>query len=352
MLSQQGSELPSEYNTLNIGIALYDPSEGAILDANDRLETILGYPTERLCNLAIETYTANTYPHSESDFRARLQASASGNPQQFIWRVKRADGELIWVQIDLSRKRLSGQTCVYAEIRNITDYYETHHRVELFWRLLRHNLRNEASIIVGNASQLTAHTESESVQDAAATIQARGENLGDMASSVKEIEQAVAGTETQRVRRHATAAVGDVVTDVQMDYPAAKITLEERAEMGIHVDDAFAYALRHALENAIVHSDETEPVVDVSLGPSPNTGRVEICIADTNPPIPDEEFDALFTPTETTNTSHGSGTGLFVMKWCIESLNGEIKFETGDAHGNDVYFYLPPKTLPDEQTER
>lgn len=350
MLSGQGIELPSAYETLNVGIALYDPAKGTILDANDRFETISGYPTERLCELTVDAYTANTYPHSVSEFRDRLQACAAGDPQQFTWRVKRADGELIWAQIDLSQQRLSGQSCVCAEIRNITDYYETHHREELFWQLLRHNLRNEATIIMGNAAQISAHTEADPIQETAATIRARGENLGEMADSVKEIEQAVADNETQRVRRHATAAVRDVVSEVQTAYPAAEITLKERAEMGINVDDAFVYALRHALENAIVHSDETEPVVDVNIGPSPN-GRVEICITDTNPPIPEEELEALSTPPETTNISHGSGIGLFVMKWCIESLKGEIKFER-NLEGNAVYFYLPPKTLPDENTER
>ena len=346
MQSRSEIELPSEYNTLNIGIALYDPDNGDILDANDRFETVLGYATERLCELAVETYTANTYPHSESEFRDRLQASAAGSPQAFTWRIKRADGRLIWVQIHLSQQQLSGQTCVRAELRNITDYYETHHRAELFWRLLRHNLRNEATAIIGYADQIKTRAESDSVQDAAATIRARGEHLGGMADSVEEIEQVVTDTESQRVRRHATAAVRDVVNTVQPNHPAAEITLEERAEMGILVDDAFTYALRHALENAIVHSDETAPVVDVSIGPSPNTGRVEIRIEDTNPPIPDEELDALVAPTETSKILHGSGTGLFVMKWCIESLKGEIRVEPRDPQGNTVYFYLPPETPP------
>lgn len=352
MLSGTGAELSPEYNTLSIGIALYDPVEGTILDTNDRLETVMGYSTDELQNIAIDTYTANTYPHSESEFRARLQASAAGNPQQFTWRIKRADGELIWVQIDLSRHRISEQTYVCAEMRNITDYYETHHRAELFWRLLRHNLRNEANVIMGNTEQITAHTESDRVRDATARIRRRGENLGNMADSVKEIEQAVSDTETQRVQQHATTAVQEVVNEIQVEYPSADITVEERAEMGIHVDAAFTYALRHAIENAIVHSDDANPVVNVGVGPSPNTGRVEIRITDTNPPIPEQELDALFSPTETTKTSHGSGTGLFVMKWCIESLNGEIRFETREPQGNAVYFYLPPKTPPAETTER
>ena len=348
MESRDKIELPSEYNSLQLGIALYDPADGTILDANDRLEAVLGYPAEQLCDLAIETYTANTYPHSESEFRNRLQVSAAGNPQQFTWRIKRADGELIWVQIDLSRQQLSGKTCVRAEVRNISDYYDTHHRAELSWRLLRHNLRNEANIILGNADRIESHTESSLLKDAATTIQARSETLGNMADSVREIEQAVADTETQRVRRHAMTVVRNVVDEVQADYPAAEITLEERAEMGIDIDAAFRYALRHALENALDHSEEMEPAVVVSVGPSQNTGRVEICITDTNPPIPNKELDALYAPRKTTTTSHGSGIGLFVMKWCIESLKGEIRFEAREPRGNAVYFYLPPKTLPDE----
>ena len=53
MQSRSEIELPSEHNTLNIGIALYDPDNGDILDANDRFETVLGYATERLCELAV-----------------------------------------------------------------------------------------------------------------------------------------------------------------------------------------------------------------------------------------------------------------------------------------------------------
>jgi signal transduction histidine kinase len=170
-----------------------------------------------------------------------------------------------------------------------------------------------------------------------------------MAASVEEIEQAVADTDTQRVRRHATSAVREGVDEIVTDYPTAGITIDEREKMGIHVDDAFTHAVTHAVENAIVHSTESEPVVEVSIGPSPNTGRVEIRIKDTNPPIPDDELTALFTPTDTTNTSHGSGVGLFVMKWCIESLGGEMKVERRHPQGNTIYFYLPPKAPPDRK---
>ena len=113
--------------------------------------------------------------------------------------------------------------------------------------------------------------------------------------------------------------------------------------MWIDIDEAFTYALTEALENAIRHSAASSPDVEVTVGPSSNTGRVEVRVCDGNSEIPDEEINALRTPAETTTVSHGSGVGLFVMKWCIESLGGEISFERSDSGGNTVSFYLPPK---------
>jgi anti-sigma regulatory factor (Ser/Thr protein kinase) len=120
----------------------------------------------------------------------------------------------------------------------------------------------------------------------------------------------------------------------------------EREPLWIHVDEAFDHALAHALENAIVHNESTEPMVDIAVDTSPNTGRAEISIVDTGPPIPAIEMDAVSDIMDTTSTSHGSGVGLFVMKWCIESLGGELTFER-HSNGNVVSFYLPPK----ERTE-
>ncbi|AAV48037.1 MULTISPECIES: PAS domain-containing sensor histidine kinase [Haloarcula] len=348
MASQTGHALPAAYDALNIGIALYDPDSGAILDGNERLAEIFGYSVSELRERSISEYTANTFVHSVADFRSRLQDSAAGGSRQFTWRIKRADGELIWARIHLSERVVSGRTYVCAEIRDITEYFETHHREELLWRILRHNLRNEATVIAGNTARITASAGTEAVRDASKTIRSRVENLTNIVESVKQIERAVARPGTDYTRCHVTRRVRGVVNTILTDYPTSEITVTERAELWVDSNDAFTYALTHAIENAIIHSEAVTPSVEVSVGPSPNTGRVEICIRDSNPPIPDTEISALFDPTQATETAHGTGVGLFVMKWCIESLGGELRFErSGD--GNAVFFYLPARDPPDDQ---
>lgn len=352
MGSQTEIELPPEYETLHTAIMLYAPDSGAVLDANERAESLLGYTTTQLREISVERYSANTYPFSSSDFRDRLRQSASGQPQEFRWRIKRANGELIWVQIDLSEQQLDNDSCVRAEIRDITEYYNSSHREELFWRLLRHNLRNEANALVGFSEIISNRTEDEDVVEAAETVKAKAMELGEVSESVKQIQQAVKQSPTQQIRREATEAVREVKGEIEADYPDAEIMLDTRAEMWIEVDTAFRYALSEALENAVVHSGAGPAAVTVTIGPSPNTGRVEIQVEDTNEPIPDAEFDSLFNREAVTNTSHGSGVGLFVIKWCIESLGGEIRLERRDPRGNTVSFYLPPKEPPTASREQ
>ncbi|WP_049986957.1 PAS domain-containing sensor histidine kinase [Halobellus rufus] len=349
MVSHVEPSLPSEYDTLRVGIALYDPRDGSILDANDRLTSIFGYGRADLRGLGIDRYTANTYPFSASDFRDRLTSAATGDVQRFTWRVKRGDGELIWVRVHLSRQVPAGGDHVLAEIRDVTDHYDASHREELFWRILRHNLRNKAAIITGYAEEIADGDDIEQARAAARTIHEAATKLGDTATSVKEIQHAVVPTAGDRHVRNATRAIREVVADFREEYSHARISVTEREALWIDVDDAFSYALSHAVENAIVHSDDSAPVVDLRVGRSPNTGRVEIAIEDTNPPIRDAELDALFRPAARTNTVHGSGVGLFVMRWCVESLGGEIGFERQRPQGNTVRMYLPPKEPPTEQ---
>ena len=344
MDSRLGPRLSPAYDTLHIGLALYDPTDGSIADANDCAVSILGYDRATLRSLDIDRYTANTYSFSASDFRDRLRAASAGDDQVFAWRVKRGDGALVWVRIRLSRRTTDGKW-VRAEIRDVTDHYDAKHREELFWRILRHDIRNKSAIVSGYAEEILDGDDPDRMRAAAATIADAAADLGNAATSVRQIQEAVAADAGDRRVRSAARAVEEVISECRADYPDAEITVTDREAVGIAVDRAFSHALRHAIENAIVHSDTAAPTAEVRIDRSPNTGRAELSVVDENPPIDDAELDVLFRPETRTSTLHGSGVGLFVMRWCVESLGGEIGVEC-HARGNVVRFYFPPKPVP------
>ncbi|MFC7071524.1 PAS domain S-box protein [Halovenus rubra] len=349
MSRKDSPELSPQYDTLQVGIALFDPATATVVSANERLVELLGYSNKELRGMPIDRYTANTYRFSEADFVNRLRATDDGTPQQFAWRIKRSDGSLVWVRIHLSCRPDDGEGYVLGEVRDVTEYYTASRREALFWRVLRHNLRNETTKIAGYAQTILSGANRTDIREAAEAVQSTAMELGNVAKSVKEIQQAATESTRQRSYRQTTAAVRDVVADIQTEYPQATITVEEREPMWVHVDTAFDHALSHAVENAVRHSDDQSPRVDIIVGPSPNTGRVEISIADQNDSIPEVETDALDEFAEVSSTSHGTGVGLFVMKWCIESLGGELEFERCDP-GNVVRLYLPPKDPPADVT--
>ena len=362
MAAKPYARLPPSYDALRVGVALFDPTDATVESANDRLESLTGYSTEQLRELAVGRYTANTYRFAADEFADRLREAAAGDSPEFTWRIKRADGELVWVRVSLSPwfggegpgsagdgDDPGGETParrVLAEVRDISEHYAASRRETLFWRVLRHNLRNEANKIIGHTGEILRTADDDAVRDPAADAREAAMGLGAVATSVKEIHQAVSRSGTTGSHRSAAGAVRDVVAALEPSYPDADFVVEERRPMWIRVDAAFDHALRHAVENAVRHADDPEPTTEVTVRPSPNTGRVEIRVADENPHIPRAEVDALDAFGEVTSTRHGTGVGLFVMKWCVESLGGELEFERREPRGNVVRLYLPARDRP------
>jgi len=350
MAFQEPSMLAPAYESLHVGVAMYEPDTATVVDANDRLEAITGYSTDELRELSVDEYSANTGSFSAADFRERLRVAADGDSQTFTWRLKRSDGELVWARFDLGARTRRNHVYVFAEVRDVTESYTAGHRETLFRRVLRHNLRNKANVVTGWAEEVEAIADCEAVREAANAIQDAALDISDITDSVREIEQAAAADALDRRYRNAAAAVREIADEIRSEYPMGRVRIREHEEMWVHVDTAFGHALTHAIENAIVHSESGDPRVEITVGPSPNTGRVEIRISDENRPIPDDELRALDGLSETSTTAHGSGVGLFVMKWGIESLGGEVRFEHDGERGNTVAFYLPPKQPPDDTT--
>ena len=334
-------ELPTEYDSLCIGITLYDPQTGSILDANQRAEAIFGYDLERLQQIDIVEYTADTHGSSTSEFLAQLRSATNHGHQQLRWRIQRENGELRWVQFHFAKFEVRGQTCVRAELRDVTEILETTHREELFRRVLRHNLRNEATVLMGHAERIRRNAETPLIGEAAGSIYSAAENIGSIVESVGEIEDTVNQTTTSCTPQSAAEVIRSVSTVVGSDYPEADIRINAEEKLRLPDSEALRCALRHAIENAIVHSSETEAVVKIHVKALPKTDRIRVCIADDNSPIPNCEIDAIHDRESVTTTSHGSGIGLFVMKWCVESLGGEIEIKQANLRGNKVLMYLP-----------
>jgi PAS domain S-box-containing protein len=233
---------------------------------------------------------------------------------------------------------------VVATLRDVTPQKDRERQLDVLDRVLRHNLRNAMSVIIGNAELIAAET---------------GEELGDLAENIIETgEQLLGVTERERkivevlsqVRLVRPLEISDFierpVRELRQRAPEATIDLTMPDEVHAATIPQIEQAIRELLENAITHSDRAEPTIAVTVESRPET--VVIDIADDGPGIPTQEQTVLAGQDEIDPLYHGSGLGLWLVNWIVTHSDGTLTFEENEPRGSLVRLTLP-KTHTDQQ---
>ncbi len=340
MLGDQRALLPSMFDDLNVGITVHDPITGDILDVNERLEELYGYPAEELRQMDVEEYTAPSTRFTQQKAVERIRAAGEGDPQRFEWQIERADGDVRWVRVELHASRLDGKAVVIAEIYDITEYRKREQRLQLLSRIVRHNLRNKMTVVQGHAEQLKATLEEEPGGNIEKILDT-AVDVGCLSESVSQIEQIASTDTTARSSTCLASVARAAVEDARSEYPEANLAADVREDVTVVADSGVDYALSQAIENAVVHNTNETPTVTVRVTSDSGDDRGVIQVVDDGPPIPTVETDVLGEDVETSSTYHGTGVGLWVMQWCVSSLGGELTFEERESGGNVVSIALP-----------
>jgi len=222
-------------------------------------------------------------------------------------------------------------------LQDITREKRREQRLQVLNRVLRHNLRNGMSVIVGTADHIseTAADETASLAD---RIVDRGEQLVGMGEKAREFETAMAG-DADRLPVELDRLCSSVADEALADHDGTVTVAETDATLRTD-PDLLRLACRNLVENGLEHGGD-EPHVGVQV--EATADAVTVTVSDDGPGIPDEELATLRSGDERP-LQHGQGIGLWVVEWCVASLGGETTFDTG-PDGTTVRLRLP---RPDE----
>ncbi|MFB6235039.1 MAG: ATP-binding protein [Halopenitus sp.] len=225
-------------------------------------------------------------------------------------------------------------------LRDVTAQRRRDEVFDVMDRALRHNLRTNVNLITGYADLLEPAIGPDNeehlsqIQDAATWLGKFGDSLRALQSAIEKSHQ---GSGTISLERVVKEAVGDVADA----YPQANVEAHLSTTRHIQGGQPVIDAVENVVENGVVHNDSDPPVVNVWVTHATRDGWAEIHVEDNGPGIPDDEREIVLGEADITALQHGSGIGLWITRWVVQLIDGEIEIEAADGEGTVVTFVLP-----------
>lgn len=220
-------------------------------------------------------------------------------------------------------------------LRDVTDRRIRQQRLEVFNRVLRHNLRNKMTVAMGTAENIRDAADDPAIAEGAGRIIEAAAELTDLSAQARDIEGAITGGDGET----APTPLGHLVEDAVRDLGGPDLTLTHDLPAGVYIEaypSALGLALANLVENAIEHNDTAEPVVEVRASyDADRRYPLTIAVADDGPGLPEHEIQAIQAGSESA-LEHGSGLGLWVVRWVAMRLDGELAFDERDPRGSIV----------------
>jgi signal transduction histidine kinase len=220
-------------------------------------------------------------------------------------------------------------------LRDITDRRNYRQRLQITNRVLRHNLRNDMTVVIGNADTIGAVSDDDRVASLADGIVDAADSLTASGNKARQVEELLGGDADAGPTDLDTVAER-VVGAAREEYPDATISLESVGDCRAVALDGIDAAIREAIANAIEHHSD-DATVDVRV--EPDGESVVVTVVDDGPGIPGHEAEVVLEQGGESALSHASGTGLWLIKWLVERSGGSVAIDTPE--GTRVRLTLP-----------
>jgi len=209
------------------------------------------------------------------------------------------------------------------------------HQLTVLNRVLRHDIRNDANVIQGNAELLT-DTETDTAEHAR-KIQQQAADLVDLGDYAREIEKILHDGGRKREVVDIGSLAAQCAERIARDYPNADIDASLPETRTVYAHSLVLSALTNVIENAVEHNDKRTPRVEITSTTVFENGTeyVELRVADNGPGIPESEVEVLERGYET-ELEHTSGLGLWLVNWIVVRSDGSIRFEENEPVGSVV----------------
>jgi PAS domain S-box-containing protein len=224
-----------------------------------------------------------------------------------------------------------------VSLRDVTERRQREQRITVLNRLLRHDIRNEMNVVRGNADLLADHTNGggrERIDRILTTV----DTVVERSNKIGAVSEALDAEDARPL--DLTALVDPVVAEARERYSDAEVVVERPDTVGVLASPSLTLAFEELVDNAVEHADGP---VTVTIIVERGAEGVTVRVSDDGPGIADHEREVIRSGDETP-LQHGSGVGLWLVKWVVRNAGGTMSFV--DGPGTTVEIELPRADPP------
>ena len=318
----------------SLGITITDAraADNPLVYVNPEFERLTGLDCEELLGenpRVLQTET--TDPETVEAVRHAVEA---GEAISVELRNRRKDGTEWHNALDVSPVFQDGELTHFLGFqRDVTSKHQRKNQIAVLDRVLRHNLRNRLNVILGHAQTLAEGTSTEAVPLHASTICETADELLSLSEKTRRFRAALEADAAADKPTDAADILTECLERLRQSRPKAAIESEPIATAQIRAGQVVQFVITELLTNAVDHSDKETPTVTVRT--SLEAGMLNIEITDNGPGIPEAERQALDAETETP-TDHAIGIGLWLVRWALDSVGGDLDYTPVEPRGSQL----------------
>jgi PAS domain S-box-containing protein len=224
-----------------------------------------------------------------------------------------------------------------AICRDVTALRDREEQLRVLARVLRHNLRNEMSVVLGHAEMIAEGTADDPAR-LAERILDTGADLVALADKERKLVELLT-EEPDQQQVDLGHALEELAERSRTAHPLSEVTVECPPDATVEALPQVTDALAEVIENAALHADHDDPRVALTV--TREDGEVRIAVRDNGPGIPETERRILTGDGEITPLRHGSGLGLRLVGQVVKQSGGSLRFAENEPSGSVVELVFP-----------
>jgi len=263
------------------------------------------------------------------------QRTISGKPNQEVVKRITPSGPRIFLYRGVPTRDDRG----FAIYTDITDKLRREQYLDVLQRVFRHNLRNDLNVITAYANLAFETAETKETRDSLEKVIKTSNRLTKLCSEAKTIRKILdESVSVEPVVLY--PVIFAVKSECQDRFTEAEITINCSDDATVLADDRLHLLIDSLVDNAIRHNTSTTPSVTIEVKAN-RSDRVEIIVTDNGPGIPETEQQIITNKVGISPLKHGSGLGLWLVKWLTEHYGGSLNIDTSKNDGSLVRACLP-----------